>query len=353
MVGGEIYFALVELIGQALRTRGAEVTSLQCDRFLPACTLRKTDHYESACTRCCYKNAGPFARAMKLPHRWYNEFITPEEMAECDRRCADLHIRDIFDLEHLGVPLGNHIRLSVDSFYMVGRPDLDDPAIIAKARDLARSAMYLTHVGFRAIESLRIDKVLLEDGKKVDWGVIRSVAFHKGIPVDCLRAGLRGYSFRFEHDRPPKAALLMPEWAQWRHIPLTPGQETLLDEYLARRTRVPFEYRGAQWPAHLAGPAQARKAIGLPDRLPGKVFALFPNVGFDAGATRTIQASENPNDWVLQTLRFFADRPDHHVLVRTHPDEIHRNAQDPMIINLRQPMIAANWRMSTASCPSG
>lgn len=331
MVGGEIYFALLGLIGQALRIRGAEVTSLQCDRFLPACTMRKVDHYESACTRWCHRNSGPFARAMRLPHRWYSEFITPDEIRRCDRLCADLSIEDAFSLEYLGIPLGTHIRLSVDSFFKVGRPDTSDPVVVGKARDFARSAAYLTHVGLRAIETLRIDKVLLEDGKKVDWGVIRSVAGQKGIPVDCLRAGLRNYSIRFEHDRPGRPASLMPEWEQWKHIPLTESQEQALNEYLARRAKVPFEYRSEQWRARLDDPAEVRKLIGLPASVTGKVFALFPNVGFDAGVTGTVRAFSNPGDWVLQTVRFFAHRPDHHALIKIHPAEAHRNAQDPLV----------------------
>ena len=69
LVGGELPYALHGVIGQALRMRGAEVTALVCDSFLPACVSRKVDHYESACTRWCHRNAEPFARAMGLPCR--------------------------------------------------------------------------------------------------------------------------------------------------------------------------------------------------------------------------------------------------------------------------------------------
>jgi hypothetical protein len=336
MVGGELYFSLVGMIGQALRIRGAEATALLCDRFLPGCTLQKVDHFESACTRWCHKNAGPFAEAMALPHHWYGEFITEDEIAHCDQVASQITPADMRTLEYLGIPLGRHIALSVESFFKVGSFDPENPAMLAKARGFVRSAMYLTHVGLRAVDRFRIDKVLLEDGKKVNWGVIRSVAFHKGIPVDCIRAGLRGHSIRFEYDRPPEAMLLMPEWENWKHLPLTAAQETALDQYLARREKVPFEHRGAEWQAHLADLDEVRRRVDLPAPVAGRVFSMFPNVSFDAGLTSTTTAFKTANEWIAQSIRFIADRPEHHLLVKVHPAECRRNAQDPLIPYLTQ-----------------
>jgi len=344
MIGGEIYFAMLGFIGQALRIRGAEATALLCDGFLPACTLRKVDHYESACTRWCHRNAGPFAEAMRLPHRWYSAFITDDEKDRCDRVASQISYDQIAGLEYLGVPLGWHVGLSVQSHFKVGCFDPENPAMLAQAREFVRSAMYLTHVGLRAIEELRIDKVLLEDGKKVDWGVIRSVASRKGIPVDCVRAALRGYSIRFEYDRPPNTMLLMPEWETWKSIPLTAAQEAALDEYLARREKVPFEYRGTEWQAHIDDVQEVRRHAGLPSQVAGRIFGMFPNVSFDAGLTSTVAAFSDANQWIAETISFIANRPEHHLLIKVHPAECRRNAQDPLIPYLRRrfPSLPAN-----------
>ncbi len=56
LTGGELHFSILGFIAQALRIRGADVTALMCDELLPACTLRKADHVESACTRWCHRN---------------------------------------------------------------------------------------------------------------------------------------------------------------------------------------------------------------------------------------------------------------------------------------------------------
>ncbi|MFB3103464.1 MAG: hypothetical protein ACE1ZA_00935 [Pseudomonadales bacterium] len=75
MTGGEHQWALIGVIGQAMRTRGAEVTALMCDALLPACTLRKIDHYECACTRWCHRHSGLFAESVGLPFRWYSQYV--------------------------------------------------------------------------------------------------------------------------------------------------------------------------------------------------------------------------------------------------------------------------------------
>jgi len=331
MIGGEMYVALVGVIGQALRIRGAEAVALTCDQFLPACTMRKVDHYESACTRWCHKNAQSFAEALQLPYRWYSAFITAEDKSKCDRLADAMSPDELIDFEHKGVQLGQHVALSIGSYFKIGKLDLSDPAQLAHARAFARSAMYLNIVGHNAIDEMRIDKVLMEDGKKVDWGVIRSVAAKKGVPVDCIRSAFRGYSIRFEYDRPPALMMLMPEWKTWQHIPLTSSQEHILDEYLACREKTPFESRSACWQAHIADKNRVCRKIGLGDHITGKVFAMFPNVSFDAGLTHTVTAFENANRWVTETIRFLQDRPEHHLIVKVHPAEYHRNAQDPLI----------------------
>lgn len=330
MIGGEIYYALLGFIGQGLRIRGAEVTALQCDEFLPACTMRKVDHYDSACTRWCHKNAEPFSLAMRLPYRWYSEFITDNEKNECDRIAAHLSPNDLATLEYKDIFLGEHIARSIESFFKIGQFDPFDPKIWSKGREFARSALYLTVVGFRVLDELKIDKLLLEDGKKVDWGVLRSVAAHKSIPVDCIRAALRGYSIRFEYDRPPQKSILMPEWETWKHISLTTEQEQDLDEYLQIREKVPFEYRSSEWQAHLCDIEQVRQLIGLPAQVEGKVFSVFPNVSFDAGLTKTVAAFSNANEWVAETVQYIQKWPQHHMVIKVHPAEHHRQAQDAL-----------------------
>ena len=172
LLGGEVQFSLMAFIGHALRMRGAEVTALLCDKVLPACTLRKVDHYESACDRWCFRNAQPFVRAARLSHRWYGEFITAQEKESCMRDAIRVPVDELMTFEFRGIRLGYQIDRSIESYFKVGKVDLDNPAMIAKGREFLAAAMLLTLVGERVLDTLEIEKVFVEDGEKIDWGVL-------------------------------------------------------------------------------------------------------------------------------------------------------------------------------------
>lgn len=329
MIGGETQFALLGFIAHALRMRGAEVTGLCCDEFLPACTMRKADHYESACKRWCYKNSGPFMRAAKLPHRLYSEFITAEEKVECARTASRVSPRELEQFEWRGIRLGVHINRSIESYFKVGKFELDNPAMVAKAREFLTSAMYLTLIGERVLDELKIDKVFVEDGLKVDWGVIRSVARRRGIPVDVCVNGPRGASFMIEHDRQPEPPEPIPLWPTWKDVPLTDRQNAELDEYFAQRATRPYSDQNWTDITPVDDTTEIRREIGLEPDAPGLVFAMFPNLSCDAAVTSTRPIYDTAAEWVAQTIRFFESQQQHQLIVKIHPSEKLRQALDP------------------------
>jgi len=329
LTGGERHFALLGFIAQALRIRGAAVTALMCDAMLPACTLRKVDHDESACTRWCHRNSPRFANAMKLPHRWYSEFISPETMERQQRLAANVPEDELLSFEHEGIALGQHIERSLESYFKIGTLDLDDPTITAQAREFLLAALYMTEISRRALDELRIDKVLIDDGKKIDWGVMRAIANQKGIPVDVTNTGIRGTSVRLIVDRPPSAPALMGGWDQWRDMPLTSEQEADLDSYLIRRATVPYEWRDEQWRLNITDELEVKRIIGLPDEPAGVVLAMFPNVGFDAGKTKSSSAAfSTATEWIETTITELGNQPEHHLIIKSHPSEHHRVGLD-------------------------
>lgn len=336
MVGGELEFAMMGMIGQALRMRGAQVTGLLCDAFLPACVCRKVDHHESACTRWCHRNSGPFARTLGLPHRWHSEFITRREIEHCDSAAREVSPGKIPSFVFRGVHVGALVPQSVESYFRVGRCDLSDPAMLEQAYRFLASGMYLAIIAHRAFDELRIDKVVSDCGMQIDWGIFRAAAGHRGIPVDVINVGLKGNALKLEVDRPGQPTERVAGWRIWRDRPLTDDQNRKLDAYLARRDKVPYEFKGEQWQGRVSEPQRVRDMLGLPAQPRGKIFAMFPNVGFDAGKTKQAPAFEYAGDWVVETIRWFASRPEHTLVVKIHPGEHHREARDPMLSLLHE-----------------
>ncbi len=346
LCGGEVQFALLGLLATALRIRGAEVTALMCDKLLPACTLRKADHHESACTRWCYRNAVPFAEAARLPHRWYGDLLTGAEQRGAAAIALDADPAGIFGFTYRGIELGEHVLRSLESFFKVGSVDLGDPVVADKAREFLLSAMYLVHIGERALDELAIDKVLLEDGKKTDWGVIRAVARKRGIPVDLVLVSPRGRHLMVEWDRPGtgtgpgRFGDAMPGWPIWRDQPLTALQEAELDAYLLRREEHPIEGSSFRAGVRRMDLDQARRLVGLPANRPSGdkslVFAMFPNVGYDAGLGAERPAFATAAEWIERTVEYFRGRPEHHLVIKVHPGEPYLATRDSALDRLRR-----------------
>ena len=329
LLGGEVQFSLMAFVAHALRIRGAEITALLCDKILPACTLRKVDHYESACDRWCFRNAQPFIRAARLSHRWYGDFITARERESCIRDASLVPVDELMTFEFRGLHLGYQIDRSIESYFKVGKVDLDNPAMVAKGREFLASAMILTFIGERALDTLEIEKVFVEDGEKIDWGIIRAVARHRGIPVDLILGAPRGDALLIEHDPAPEPSDPLSMWSTWKDIPLTQSQDAELDAYFDQRAVQPYENHDwtAIRPAEDA--AEIRREIGLPDTRTGLTFALFPNLSYDAFTTARNPAYDSAAEWVADTIRFFQTRPEHHIVVKIHPAEAMYPPLDP------------------------
>jgi hypothetical protein len=333
LCGGEVQFALLGFIGQALRIRGAKVTALMCDELLPACTLRKVDHQESACSRWCHKNSGPFARAMKLSHRWYSEFITAEKMQEAQSLAREVPVEEIAHFCYRDIDVGELIDRSLESFFLVGRVDIHAPQVQRKSREFLLASLYLTEIGYRVLDELRIDKVLLEDGTKTDWGVIRAVALHLGIPVDLVAISPRGERVVIEWDHPPHSPDSMPAWADWKDLALSHQQEAELDEYMAYRERVPKDGTTFSAGTRSAAPEEVRRQLGLPEKTHAGplIFAMFTNVGYEARLGIDRPAFDTASAWLSGTVEFFRRWPRHHLIVRVHPGEMYWGARDSVL----------------------
>ncbi len=331
MLGGEIQFALLGFLAQSLRMRGAEVTGLLCDQFLPACTVRKVDHYECACTRWCYKNIGSFVRAIGLPHRWYSEFVTSEEVETCLSQAVKVSGPDLLHYEWHGLPLGEHIDVSVESHFKVGYFDLDNPEMVSVGQKFLASAMLLILIGERALEQLRIDKVVVEDGRKTDWGILRHVALRRGIPVDILESGARGQSVVLEHHKPGQPYLRMPEWSTWKEQPLQDRQRRDLEQYFMQRITRPYAGSSLCSWTKTFDREEFYRRLNIPEQASGVRFGLFPNQSHEFGLIATQHIFQSPRVWASRTIDFFRRYSEHLLVIKVHPSEMGGRVMDPLI----------------------
>ncbi len=166
----------------------------------------------------------------------------------------------------------------------------------------------------------RPDVVVVPNATVLEFGVAYLVARHLGLPV---------VSYEFEYQKghawisqgAPVMALDTDDlWAAVRDQDLTPAQWQRLQALMTARRG------GRTWGDHArawqntgrAGGEALRQRLGLDDR---PVVLIATNVFGDSVTLDRQVFSQGMADWLADTLRFFARRPQMQVVVRVHPGE--------------------------------
>lgn len=200
--------------------------------------------------------------------------------------------------------------------------------------------MMLRLAAERILDSQRPRAVLTSHGIYLLWGVVTRVARRKGIPLTVWGNGYRTGTLRLSQGNWYEAAIAEPV-AAWEDLALTPERAGRLDDYLNHRwdgrrdRRQLFEPGGGAADFTLA-------QLGLDPTKP--TLGVFPNVAWDADLALKEVAFRDMNDWLIETVRFFVDRPQWQLVVRVHPGEAiaTTNERTDMVIERAFPRLPGN-----------
>ncbi len=166
----------------------------------------------------------------------------------------------------------------------------------------------------------RPDVLIVPNGAILEFGVAYEVAHRLGIPT---------VTYEFEYQRehawlsqglPVMELDTTDLWQAVSQKPLTPQQLARLQEMMtARRGGRTWETHARAWQnVGRAGPQAVRRRLGLDDR---PLLLIATNVFGDSVTIGHQVFTRGMGDWLTETLRFFARRPDVQVVVRIHPGE--------------------------------
>jgi hypothetical protein len=119
---------------------------------------------------------------------------------------------------------------------------------------------------------------------------------------------------------------------------LTPERETRVVDLLLRRELPNWEERGYTWHGQLASlqpDEELRAALGLSREKPTAL--LCTNVAHDTAVLGRTRAFVSMAQWIRETVRWFASRPDWQLVIRCHPVEAHLPSGEPV------PELVARW----------
>lgn len=317
------------VLAVALTLRGAQVHILLCDEALPACHLTTIDRFQDAgdfvehgppnglCSSCYGKGRKLFD-PLGLPVHRYSDLVTEEEAAEARREALAAPLDHLADYRWEGLAVGEHALAGALRF--VTRGDFDgEPHAEGILRRYVEGGLRSAYAVRRLLRSGPFEHAVFHHGIYVPQGVIGEVARSEDVHVVNWMVGYRNRCFNFSHDESYHLTLLDEPIDLWEGLDLRPDMEADIVDYLESRARgtndwVKFNDR----PHESVDYIQDQLDLD-PDR---PWVSLLTNILWDAQLHFEHNAFSGMREWVMESIRYFAQRPDLQLVIRVHPGEV-------------------------------
>ena len=320
---------LESALATALTLRGAEVHALLCDGAMTACAECEASLYPSVstfvangpsrdlCRDCMWPAERVYERLGLKIHR-YSDWLTPDDRAEARRLATTLPFDQIGGFTLDGLAIGEHAHAGALRFFATGSLE-NEPAAEPVLRRYLESALLTAYASRRLIRNVGFSSAVFTHGIYVPWGIVGEVARAEGVHVVTWNVAYRKRRFIFSHDDTYHHTLMSEPRDHWDDGELTSSQDRELTKYLSSRREGLFDWIVFHRPRKQDADDIARR-LGLDRSTP--IIGLLTNVAWDAQLHYPANAFPNMLEWLVQTCRYFATRPDLKLLIRVHPAEI-------------------------------
>ena len=310
------------LLAHALQSRGAICQLLLCDLpDLPACDERFVGSADNRrCQGDCISAKLPFLEVCGLDWVRLSSFLedpgaTLKMAADLVAACPD---SELTRFEYQGFRVGEWLGSSVASFLRSDSHGMDPEVIEARRRYLISGLVALIG-SHRWIDTLQPDILMVISGRHIFWRAAREIAQARGIKVVSREMFIESFDCHIYAVNSSCEDPAIPNaWVEARETPLTPEQETTLDENLRG---LPAYARQVEYdPVLEARPSAIRAELNLsPDR---RLLVLFTNVSWDLFVAERDFAFDGQMKWIAATFDFIRRHPELDLVVRAHPAEI-------------------------------
>lgn len=336
---------LESLLGVALTLRGARVHTLLCDAQLPACMDCDASYYpnlkqfvkhgprQDLC-QYCFEPARQTYEMLGFVNHRYSDWLSAVDRDTIDDLATQLSIEEIKHFNWSGIAVGEHTLAGTLRFY--ARASLPaDPIAEAVLRRYFKAALLTTHVIQKLFQAIQFEAAVFHHGIYVPQGLIGEVARQQGIRVVNWNPAYRKQCFIFSHGDTYHHTLLAEPVNHWESLPWNSILENRLMDYLKSRW-----YGTQDWIWFHESPqfdlSKITDEIGVNFNQP--CIGLLTNVMWDAQLHYPANAFPSMLDWVLETIHYFAQRPDLQLLIRVHPAEIRGTlrSQQPIVAEIQR-----------------
>jgi hypothetical protein len=345
-VGGHVGVATLDsLLALALTLRGASVDVLLCDEVLPACEqcmvvrfagnedFIRNGPQRDICS-ACFPQAEQMFRSLGINVYRYSQFLTPEDFRLAEEATKSLAVEQIAEHVHLGIPVGEHAYAGALRYYARGTLD-SEPHGEQVLRRYFRASLLTAAAATRLFKQNNYVSASFHHGIYVPQGIIGAVARKSGVRVVNWMPAYRKKTFIFSHDNTYHHTLMTEPISHWQEIVWTRQAEDDLLNYLRSR------WKGSEdWISFNRNPEEDLELIESELKLDKSkpIIGLLTNVVWDAQLHYPANVFPNMIEWLLETIRYFATRPDLQLVVRIHPAELtgHIKSRQPALDEIQR-----------------
>ena len=345
-VAGFQHASLLEgTLGAALTLRGAEVHYVLCDAVLPAC-LKVEPHSvpdsaaitERKLTDILCEGCQAVGRSWIEPlglkiHR-FSELLSSDVRAAVREQAQNLPLDQIDQLLVDGLALGEHALAGALRYYARGTLPSD-----AAAESVLRRFLEASILSARAVtallDAIKFDVAVFHHGIYVPQGPTGAVCRSRGLRVVNWNPSYRRNTFIFSEGDTYHHTLIDEPVDSWQKMRWGQREEAQIMSYLESRQSGTRDWI---W-FHERPDADIERLVAETGvDLAKPIIGMLTNVMWDAQLHYPANAFPNMLEWVLQTIRWFAKRPDLQLLIRVHPAEIRGTvaSREPVLHELQR-----------------
>lgn len=323
-------YALDRLLSDALRLRGATIVPIYCDSVQRVeCNFyggvwNNRDTFAKGCHACMRRSRQLWQRS-PTPAIGFSEHLTVADQAAADD-CVVALANDTWMLyEEDGLPLGHWAKDILVNNWVVG-----DYRRIANHEQLGRTHLrnlILLTTAYRSIlEKIQPDRVVANDSYYGMWAILAELCRRAGIPFYAHWPTSQTRAAIAANDAPMNLDF-RAAWPAFSAQALTEDQFVKVKAWLNQQSGTRELLIDT---ASLLAHQDVAFDLGRLDRT--KPTALLPtNVIWDLAALNKQVVFIGMIDWIVETIRWFAERPQYQLIIKAHPAE-----QNPTIPETRE-----------------
>jgi hypothetical protein len=333
---GTHFLTLEPIISMALYGRNCKITSLYCNKSLPACEFNPVGNNNpesikelkpglsdsSICFKCnkCKSNLETMSDILPIDAIGYDEYLLSADYQEALEVSESVKFEDLREFTYNGIKVGEEAFASILRVTFKG--EVQDTEMNRYLTKRYIMSGILTSIAYeKAYSALNPDRVVCIHGIYQTHGLAVKVAKKLGIPVIVLGGGgIRRDTAVVCHNETYHHQLVNEDNSTWKQFSITDEEKAKTYEYAVKKRS---NGGGADYLSYHPNPIEEVSALYKTCNIDStrKIVSLYTNVIWDAQILYGGNAFRDIFEWIEISIKELGNNNNIWVIIRIHPAE--------------------------------